>query len=694
MRLFSKLQFRTKINLGTLVIVALIAMPLGFVASRMAAQALVEETKKRGLVLSENLASRASDSMLAMDLLRLKNMVDELKGVQDNVYAFITDRDGNVLVHTFVQGFPVELLAANEAPEGTNAAIRLLFTGSDYIYDFAAPIMIVGARFGTARVGLSRAQTQNSVNRLVFFIFVLSAAALVPAMVFSSLFARQVTRRIGLLRSHAEEVVKGNLDMRTGPAVGKNCWEIMQCDLTHCPAYGDTRRRCWYLAGTLCPDCIDAETGNKTDSCKNCPVYIRNKGDEIQDLAETFDVMALTLKTHLEELKKAEGVLTRQEQLLRTILDTTPDFVCLLGENLTYLAVNKAFADFVGRPAKEIVGLTEFDLVPESEARETREEDLRVLRTGLPFDREIRSRTGKRDMWLHVVRVPVFDKEGRIISMVRTARDVTQLKLFQEQLIQSQKMDSVGKLAGGVAHEINTPLGVILGYAQLLQEDVDKSSQIYEDLKIIEKQAKVCRKIVADLLGFSRQTGSFKLEMCFNNSLMEAISLVRHTFGLDKVQIITDMDERMPIIYGDPEKLKQVWINLLTNARDAMLPGGGLLLVRSRLDSPNQKVTAWFADTGSGIDNENLQHIFDPFFTTKPVGQGTGLGLSVSFGIIEDHGGSISAQSPVPPEFFPKGSATQGPTPGRGPGTVFVVDLPLDHEETLESEQNHDEGRT
>ena len=168
----------------------------------------------------------------------------------------------------------------------------------------------------------------------------------------------------------------------------------------------------------------------------------------------------------------------------------------------------------------------------------------------------------------------------------------------------------------------------------------------------MEKQAKVCRKIVADLLGFSRQTDSAKLEMCFNNSLMEAISLVRHTFGLDKVYIMTDLDERMPIIYGDPEKLKQVWINLLTNARDAMVESGGLLLVRSRLDSPAQKVTAWFADTGSGIDPENLQQIFDPFFTTKPVGQGTGLGLSVSFGIIEDHDGSIAVQSPVPKGFF------------------------------------------
>lgn len=691
MRLVDKLKFSTKINLGTLFIVTLIALPLAFVVSRMAADALIDETKKRGLVISENLASRAADSMLAMDLLRLKNMVDEYKGVQDIVYAFITDRDGNVMVHTFVQGFPVELLAANEADDDTPANIRLLFTGRDYIYDFAAPILIVGARFGTARVGLSRTQTQNSVNRLVFFIFTLSGAALIPAILFSSLFARQVTRRIGLLREHAEEVVKGNLDMRTGPVVAANCWEIMNCDLTHCPAYGDTRRRCWYLAGTLCPDCSDAEDGDKEESCKNCPVYNRNKGDEIQDLAETFDVMALSLKTHLEELKQAEGVLTRQEQLLRTILDATPDFVCLIGDNLKYLSVNKAFADYVGRTAHDIEGLSEFDLFPEAEAKITREEDLRVVRTGLPFDREVRARRGQRDKWLHVVRAPVFDKDGRVMGLLRTARDVTQLKLFQEQLIQSQKMESVGKLAGGVAHEINTPLGVILGYSQLLQEEVDKDSQIYEDLKIMEKQAKVCRKIVADLLGFSRQTDSSKLEMCFNNSLMEAISLVRHTFGLDKVYIMTDLDERMPIIYGDPEKLKQVWINLLTNARDAMIETGGLLLVRSRLDSPAQKVTAWFADTGSGIDPENLQKIFDPFFTTKPVGQGTGLGLSVSFGIIEDHDGSITAQSPVPKGFF---NHETGEAPGRGPGTVFVVDLPLDHAETVETAHALAKGRT
>jgi C4-dicarboxylate-specific signal transduction histidine kinase len=120
---------------------------------------------------------------------------------------------------------------------------------------------------------------------------------------------------------------------------------------------------------------------------------------------------------------------------------------------------------------------------------------------------------------------------------------------------------------------------------------------------------------------------------------MEAATLVRHAFSLDKVTIVTDLDERMPIIFGDPEKLKQVWINLLTNARAALAGPGGTILVRSRLFSERQQVTAG-SPTPSGISPENQHRIFDPFFTTKPVGQGTGLGLSVSFGIIKDHGGT------------------------------------------------------
>ena len=259
-----------------------------------------------------------------------------------------------------------------------------------------------------------------------------------------------------------------------------------------------------------------------------------------------------------------------------------------------------------------------------------------------------------------------------------------ELILQRDQLIQAQKMEAVGKLAGGVAHEINTPLGIILGYSQLLQEDAPAGSSQRADLAIIERQAKVCRKIVADLLGFSRQVASAKMEMCFNNSILEAVTLVRHTLGLDHVEILTRLDDHHPIIYGDPEKLKQVWINLLNNGRDAM-PSGGAILITSRLERDRGVVSAVFSDTGAGVSPENLSRLFEPFFSTKSVGEGTGLGLAVSFGIVSDHGGTIAAKSPCAHEQWSRGHA--GPTTGAGgPGTRFVIELPLDHSDSVDCE--------
>lgn len=258
------------------------------------------------------------------------------------------------------------------------------------------------------------------------------------------------------------------------------------------------------------------------------------------------------------------------------------------------------------------------------------------------------------------------------------------------ELIQAQKLESLGKLAGGVAHEINTPLGVILGITQLLLDDVPADSSLAEDLRTIERHTKACRKIVADLLEFSRAPASEKVEMCFNNSVMEAVTLVRHTFSLDQVTIATDLDDSFPIIYGDPEELKQVWVNLLTNARDALPEGGGLIVVRTTLLRDAGCVRLQVADTGIGIDPTSIGKIFDPFFTTKPVGQGTGLGLSVSYSIIEKHKGQIQAHSPVPDDFpwpMPVDPAR------RGPGTLVTVTIPLDHASLEDSHGPHPRPR-
>jgi len=662
MRLISRLKFQTKIGLGIFLIVLAVALMTAIPVSRMAARAIITESRGRGLVLAENLSLRLADAMLTQDFLRMKNMVDELTGVgEDIVYAFVLDEAGDVLAHTFQKGFPVDLKKAN-AEDGRKARIQLLDTGTELVYDFAVPVVIAEKRFGTARLGLSRSRAEAEVRRLMLTFAGLSVAALAAALVLSSMFARRVARRINVLKEYAQEVVRGNLDIETASTLEKNCWEIMSCGRIQCPAYAKPRHRCWHMQGTLCPDCAPADSQGRK-SCERCPVFRANAGDEIQDLAETFGIMAMTLKKQIT-------VLGQQEQLLRTILDATPDLVCLLDANHRYLAVNRAFAAFLERPEAEIIGRCEAELFPPDEARQREARNRAILDSGRGAQAEARVGTARGEQWFHEVDVPVRDAAGRVMGVLKTARDVTEVKSIEEKLLQSQKMESLGKLAGGVAHEINTPLGIILGYAQLLQEDAPEG-QLREDLQIIERQAKVCRKIVSDLLGFSRQHESSMGDMDLNASVREVVSLVRHTFGLEKVGLELDLDEALPLITGDREKLNQVWMNLLNNARDAM-PGGGTIRIRTWRREPGGWLAVSVADTGTGISPEHLGKVFDPFFSTKGVGLGTGLGLSVSFGIVHNHGGTIEAESPAPAGFRPVDTDAAG-----GPGTVFHVLLPL-----------------
>ncbi len=232
-------------------------------------------------------------------------------------------------------------------------------------------------------------------------------------------------------------------------------------------------------------------------------------------------------------------------------------------------------------------------------------------------------------------------------------------------------MESVGQLAAGVAHEINTPLGIILGYAQLLLEDVEEDGQIHADIKTIEKQAKICRKIVADLLRFSRRMESIVTTLDINQSIEEVVAVVEHTFKLERVIIERNYGSSLPPVMGDKEKLKQVFVNLLNNAYDA-IGNDGVISITTSFNEGNNELIMSVADTGIGISSENMEKIFDPFFTTKGVGKGTGLGLSVTFGIIKEHGGTIEVQSP--PSSAKKENGVDKP------GAVFIVHLPVaDH---------------
>jgi two-component system, NtrC family, sensor kinase len=234
-----------------------------------------------------------------------------------------------------------------------------------------------------------------------------------------------------------------------------------------------------------------------------------------------------------------------------------------------------------------------------------------------------------------VVKVPVYDQDGSLMGLLLTARDISMLKKFQEQLIQSQKMEDLGRLAGGVAHEINTPLGIILGYTQLLMDDI-KDEEFLEDLKIIEKQTKICRKIVADLLGFSRHSHSVREAVDVNASMREVTQLVEHAFFMNRIKIIHAPDETLPPVTGDKERLKQVWLNLLNNAADA-IGQDGVIYVQSKRSADGRGLEVSVADTGQGVEKEHLRKIFRSVLHHQAGGQGNRVG---AFRLFRDHQGA------------------------------------------------------
>lgn len=258
--------------------------------------------------------------------------------------------------------------------------------------------------------------------------------------------------------------------------------------------------------------------------------------------------------------------------------------------------------------------------------------------------------------------------EGKIIERTR------ELEEAQAQLIQSEKMAAVGQLSAGVAHELNNPLGGILGYAQYTLEKMSRkpfaeiSEQEFETyrkhLKDIEAQSRRCKTIVQNLLKFSRSSAKIDTaEVEINNVLIETISLIEHQLTMQKVTLTTDLQEGVPSIQANSGLLQQVFTNIIINALHAM-PQGGNLLVTSR-HSPGLgeflgAVEISFTDDGCGIPAEIQKNIFEPFFTTKSVGKGTGLGLSVSYGIIKEHGGEIKVESV------------------ESCGTTFTIILPLE----------------
>jgi len=313
---------------------------------------------------------------------------------------------------------------------------------------------------------------------------------------------------------------------------------------------------------------------------------------------------------------------------------------------------NSRMEQLFGVPRQEAVGRQLRSLLPEELANEIAARGDEEQITGIYKQRL--HHQGK-SLTLNVSITPLVSKSAERIGRLLLFDDVTQRERMAEQMSQTEKLTSLGLLAAGVAHEVNTPLAVISNYIQMLAKQMPDGDPRQSIIEKIVKQTFRASEIVNNLLNFSRTGAAEAVDIDVNRVVEETLSLVSHPLKTSHIQIVKHLGETLPAVRGSANKLQQVFLNLFLNARDAM-PGGGLLEVRT--GAHNGSVEIEVVDTGAGIPREHINRIFDPFFTTKASGRGTGLGLSISYGIIKEHSGKIDVRS----------------TPGKG--TSFHVEFP------------------
>lgn len=355
--------------------------------------------------------------------------------------------------------------------------------------------------------------------------------------------------------------------------------------------------------------------------------------------------------------------LVKSEEKYRSLIESAEDLIFTVDREGRFQSLNTFTAKFFGGAPEAFVGKPLAVAFPEPTASHQARLIEQVHASGKSAREEFELPMGMRSAWISANFMPVKTDAGEVASILCIARDITETKNLQRQLVNTEKLASLGTLAAGVAHEINNPLGVILGFCELLLRKAPKDTQLFEDLQTIERQGLVCKETVENLLSFARAEKQRGDTADLNGCIEEIAKIVRHLLGKNGIELVLNPAPHLPPVRGDGRQLQQVFLNLITNAMAAM-PDGGVLEIRSAYERATRRVTAQFQDTGEGIPPEHMDRIFEPFFTTKPEGQGTGLGLFVSYGIVAGYGGVIECES-------------QPATPtGKRQGTTFTIKLP------------------
>jgi PAS domain S-box-containing protein len=361
--------------------------------------------------------------------------------------------------------------------------------------------------------------------------------------------------------------------------------------------------------------------------------------------------LGLITARDISERKQYEASLLHERHLLHSLLDNSPDHIYFKDARGRFLRINKAKANMHGltSPA-DAAEKTDFDFFDREVARQAQQDEKEVMETNRQLigkEERIPDGAGK-ERWVSTTKSPLRDAKGQTIGILGISRDITEHKRLEDQLRQAQKMEAVGRLAGGVAHDFNNLLTVIMGYGSLLLEQTAATDPRYEQIRMIRTTAERAAALTRQLLAFSRKQILMPVVLDLNTVVTELAPMLRRLIGED-IRLMTDLTPDLGPIKADRNQLEQILVNLVVNARDAMPTGGRLTITTHNEDADeadgSARVVLVVRDTGHGMDEHTRVHLFEPFFTTKEVGKGTGLGLATVYGIVQQSGGTIAVDS-------------------------------------------------
>lgn len=433
------------------------------------------------------------------------------------------------------------------------------------------------------------------------------------------------------------------------------------------------------LRGKACPDPFCRKHKNPELKDKDCPIeeVLRTKkpvqfiqseeGEKIQagyyvitanpifDEKDEITHVVETARQITEEVRLKRET-EDSEQRFRQFIQNVHDMITMKDIDGKYLVISPPAAALFSKTQRDFLGKTDFEIFPKHIARNLTEKDKMVIQTGAYQKVEENLKIQGEIRYMDTVRFPLLDYKGDITGVCSIARDVTEQKQLQSAVLHSEKLAAIGKLAAGVAHELNNPLTGILTFAEELKMDADPLDPIVEDFNIIIHEAMRCRQIVRDLLDYARLEKPQRKKRNINTVIERSLSLVQRQAAFHDVFIDLHLGLNLPDVNVDSNQMQQVFLNLIMNAAEAM-KNEGTITISSGVIDQGHTVEVSVKDQGHGISPEKLQEIFEPFFSTKGQ-QGNGLGLSVVQGIVEQHGGKIKVESQA------------------GVGSTFTVVLP------------------